>query len=131
MAITYTMGYSWASGGSTLSHSMSFSEDGSLSRDVEIPIAGTDREVVCVIDTSELMVFYMEADGDLTVETNDGTTPQETFLLEADKPLVWTEDCYFPVLDLFLGDVTSIFCTNLGAEIVNFKVRALFNALVP
>lgn len=72
----------------------------------------TDLAILCSIDVSAAKVVSIMADQDLTIETNDGTTPQETISLTANLPIVWqTGDAA-----LFAGDVDSIYVTNASGS---------------
>lgn len=78
----------------------------------EIPDSTTDLEFLFAIDISAMQVFFMQSDQILTVETNSGGTPQETFSLVAFTPVIWR------VGDtaIFAGDVTSLFVTNASGN---------------
>ncbi len=83
-----------------------------------IPDATTDKEFQFAIDVSQLQVFSIVADQVLTIETNSGSSPQETIVLVANKPVVFeTGDSA-----LFAGDVTSLFITNASGSAAALKV---------
>lgn len=72
--------------------------------------AQTDKEIVIAIDVSAVTSFVLLSTQDVTIETNDGSSPDDTISLKANVPYIWNEDSY----DSFLltADVTSIFVTN-------------------
>lgn len=81
----------------------------------------TDQAHVVGIDISELDVFYMVADGALTVQTNDGTTPADTFTLVANQPVIFLNGGTNP----FSADVTALYLTNASSTAtVTFKLYA-------
>lgn len=80
----------------------------------------TDQEHLLAIDVSQLKGFYMSCDVALTVETNSGSTPQETFTLAAGEAIVWeTGDTA-----IFSGDVTALYLTNASGSAGTFKLLA-------
>ena len=78
----------------------------------------TDQSHLLAIDISAMSVFYMVADQVLTIETNSGSSPQETFTLVANKPVIWrTADTA-----IFAGDVTALFVTNASGTAATLEV---------
>jgi len=86
----------------------------------------TDYEINFDLDVSACKSFYLESDQDVTFETNDGSTPDNTIALKADTPYVWHTDAY----DSFLldTDVTSVFITNASGATATIYCVALFDA---
>ena len=68
----------------------------------------TDLEFLLAIDVSSMKHFTLMADQALTVETNDGTTPQETFTLAANVPVIWNDGD----TAILAGDITALYATN-------------------
>lgn len=83
----------------------------------------TDLEIAFTLDYSECKFFLIEADVAMTIETNDGTTPDDTLTLVADEPYVWAEG----MLHTFLigTDITSIFATNSSGTNGTLTIFAL------
>jgi hypothetical protein len=126
-ATTHTFGFT-AAGGSDSLPAQSVVSSGTLATevDVTVPAATTDQAYPLAIDVSELESIYLYTDGDLTVQTNDGTTPQETLTFVSGKPLLWYNGMPgVAVGDVFAGDVTGLFLTNAGASAV--RLRGLVN----
>lgn len=94
--------------------------------DVSVPAATTDMEVTMSLDVSACKSFYILSTQDITVETNDGTTPGQTLSLNANEPYFFHENS----LDAFklTTDVTALFLTNAGASAATVKIRALSDA---
>lgn len=66
------------------------------------------------VDISEALVIAISADKDCTLETNNATTPVDTFALKANQPLVYRSggaDTNFLTVD-----VTSFFITTTLAD---------------
>ena len=108
--------------------SLSKEYTGSLALDLDETIAGssTDAVVNIAIDVSAVKAFHISVDGTCTIETNDGTTPDDTLSMTDGDPYEWNEDS----LDSFrLGtDVTQLYVTVPGGTDVNIKIRAVVDA---
>jgi len=72
----------------------------------------TDGAFVFAVDVSALKAFYIISDQAVTVETNDGTTPDDTISLTANKPVTWREND----TALFSADVTILYITNASGS---------------
>ena len=73
--------------------------------------AGTSNELLSVaFTTAGLQSIFLLSDKNLTIETNDGTTPDDTIDLVAGTPFVWSKSPgYFP--NPFGTDVTAFYVT--------------------
>lgn len=83
----------------------------------------TNKQLSFTLDVSAVKSFFMVSDQDVTFETNDGSSPDDTIALKADVPYVWNTDSY----DAFLlgTDVTAIFITNASGETATLEIRAV------
>ena len=86
----------------------------------------TDGQINVAVDFSAVKSFLLVSDQDVTIETNDGTTPDDTLSLLAGVPYIWNTDSY----DTFLitVDITAIFVTNVSGETANILLEALVDA---
>lgn len=91
-----------------------------------VPDSSTDLQINISIDVSACKSFYLISDQDVTVETNDGTTPDDTISLLAGVPYVWTENSYDTFK--FGTDITAIFVTNSSGASATVQIRALVDA---
>jgi 1,4-dihydroxy-2-naphthoyl-CoA synthase len=62
--------------------------------------ASTTHEIGFAIDVSDVKVAAMECTQDVTVKTNNSTSPDDTIALKANQPLIWR-----------FGDPTALFLT--------------------
>ncbi len=92
--------------------------------DASIPDASTDLEVTWEADISAMKTFMMVADGVITVETNSGSSADDTFVLAAGEPIVWSTGQGL-VNPLTADVVTNIFVTNASGGAVALKIRML------
>lgn len=85
----------------------------------------TDYELTFALDVSACKSFYLESDQDVTFETNDGSTPDNTIALKSGKPYVWHSEAYDSLL--LAVDVTSVFITNASGSTATIYCVALFD----
>jgi len=78
-------------GSMSITNSNSYVVETSYKMQEVVPDATTNKQLFFAIDISALKVFSMQSTQDMTVYTNDaGTgTPQETFVLLADQPIIF------------------------------------------
>lgn len=113
MALTFTS----LLGGKSLSKTVT--KTGSLETvlDESVADAQTDVQINVAIDVTAVKEFYLVSDQDVTLETNSGSTPDDTLSLVANEPYVW----HSTSLDSFLltVDVTAFFITNASGSVAN------------
>lgn len=105
---------------------ISYETDGAPQEiEVDVPDSTTDMEVTVAIDYSKLKCLLLIATVAMTIETNNGTTPDDTITLGGANELfrLWTEDD--PDACPLTVDVTKIFVTNSSG---NAGVLTLFAA---
>lgn len=99
-------------GGVSTTRSKEYTAQARHSLEETIPAASTDLQINVAIDVSAVKSFYLVCDQAVTIQTNDGTTPDDTIVLKAGVPYVWNEDSY----DTFklTVDVTAFYVTWAG-----------------
>jgi hypothetical protein len=126
MSFSHTITQNWSGDGRGLAASTAYSGDGQESREVAVPHPTTDQEVAFVLDVSEIEAIYMVSDQDLTVETNNGSSPVDTISLVAGVPYVWTAKSYHTCL--LTTDVTALFLTNNSGAEATFKLEVVYDS---
>jgi len=123
MSVDSTISFT-ATGGSTAINGITSSATGTSGTqiDISVPASTTDQVFAIAIDISELESIFLYTDGALTIETNSGGSPNDTFVFTANKPLVWVSG--MPTIDTVSGnpfdvDVTALYLTNATAAAVN------------
>ena len=130
MAFTHATSAQVTVSGRTVKGSASISSGNNRSIDESIPDSSTDLLINETVDKTALQSFIMVCDQQITVETNNAGTPQETFILKANDPLVWRkggnqrEGDDYPV-NPFTADVTAFYVTNLSGSAAQFKMEIL------
>lgn len=107
-----------------LSKTVSASQDSETNLDVTVPAETDDHQVAVEIDVSALESLFLLSDQDVTLETNDGSTPDDTFALKANEPVYWHKDSPLPNPFASGTDVTSFFLSNQNGAGVTADVKA-------
>lgn len=124
MAHTHTLLQQWSGAGRALSAENSYSATLEKNLDDEvIPAESTDLLINFTLDVDACKSFYILSDQDLTIETNDGASPDNTLELKANKPYIWNTDSY----DTFqlTVDVTKLYATKAAGSDATLNIRAL------
>lgn len=94
--------------------------------DESIPDSSTDLAVTYSLDVSAVVGFFMVSDAAVTIETNDGTTPDDTMTLTAGVPYVWYTGK--PEAFAFTTDITALYVTNSSGGAARLQIKALSDA---
>ncbi len=118
---SHVLAYNYTRSGEQIAKNVTVTADGEKNLSVALGASETDKQVDIAIDVSELKSLFISCDVDVTVETNNGSSPADTLTIKAGKPLSWHEECG---LTNPLGtDVTALFLTCTAAG--TFELRAL------
>ena len=100
---------------------------GTIKIEVAVPSPSTNLAIAIAFALTALKSIFIYADGNLTLETNDSGTPDDTFSLAAGKVLAWNTQSLLP--NPFSVDVTEMFATVAGGgNTVNLTIIALVDA---
>lgn len=110
----------------TLARSQTYAASGEQNFSESVPTGQTDFDITAAIDVSAVKSFYLVSSQDVLVQTNDGTTPDNDFTLEAGVPLVWNEDSYED-FELTV-DVTMFYITNASGATATIQLRCVQDA---
>lgn len=105
--------------------SVSFDETGDMVVSLSPSISGATNnvEVAVVFTMAQLIGISINTDKDLTLETNDSGTPDDTFALKAGKTFYWSKNT--GVANPFTADVTKFYFSNAGASAATVRIRIL------
>lgn len=123
---SYNIGCSFGTTSEALSNTISVTGSSKTEISESIANSQTDADIVVAIDVSAVKAFYIRSSQDVTVETNDGSSPDDTLSLLANRPYIWDEDDY----DSFLltADVTVLYITNASGSTADIEIRVLQDA---
>lgn len=125
MAFTHVITQNVAADGLQVGSSRSYSAGLKISLDENIPDSSTDLQVVLALDVSELKSVFILSDQDMTLETNDGTTPDDTINLLAGVPYIWNTDSYDA--NKLATDVTAFFMTQSSGSVARLQAEFLYD----
>lgn len=131
MAITNTITYSW-SGPNSLVSPLSVTSTGNTAVTVnEVVSNGTGNVAIpsVLFNYPNLQSCFLYADGNITVKTNNATTPSasnQVFSLEGNVPLAWSGNGTGN--NPFTANVSNgLFAQNVSGANVTLRCQFLFN----
>lgn len=113
-------------GDRTIKKTQSLSSTARLSLEETIADGQTNKAIAFTLDVSQLKAIVIVSDQNVTFETNDGSTPDETIALLAGVPYVWHYQSYHTCL--LATDITGIFITNASGSVATLQIEALYDA---
>ena len=125
MSASHIAKWQVVSGSVVVTSQKTYSAESNVTLEVAVPDSTTDKEVVVAIDVSQLVSIVMVSDQDLTIETNDGDTPDDTIALAANVPYVWNADQYGYADTKLTVDVTALYLTNASGAAATFRAEIL------
>src|SRR5574343_1187599 len=101
--------------GTSSARSAQHTVTGSSLNEIDETVDGavTDKAITCNIDTSHLKYFRVKSNKALTLQANNGTTPDYTLTLAADVPQEW--DYQSGAANPITADTTVFYATNAGS----------------
>lgn len=123
MSVSAVLNQSINSGGKTSTSSETYENEGRDDRSVPVADSVTDQQILFAMDISQLKMFYMQSDQDLTIEFNSASVPAPLIALKAGIPFIWTTDTYY--VNLFLVDITQIFATNASGSAATLELFSI------
>ncbi len=126
MAVTATVDRHLSGIGSTKSQATEYSSSAAVDIDDTVADSETDFQINAAIDVSAAKVIYLHSTQNVTVETNNGGSPDNTINLVANIPYLWTHDGY--AVNLLTVDVTAFYITNASGSSATFTVKVLQDA---
>ena len=99
----------------------------------EVIPAGVTTEVIFDLDVSQAKLLVMRSDKDLTINTNNATTPDNVITLIADESFMW------PIGGLVLKDtagtpiatdIVSLFVDNATADPATLRIDAFVDPTI-
>lgn len=128
MAISHTVTYIVDAGGSQIRQAIALTADGEDNREISVPDAQTDMLVAFTLDISQLKHITIISDKAITIETNSGSAPDDTIVLVANEPLIWTN--VSKLANPFSADITALYFTNASGATATVKIRCLVDVTV-
>lgn len=131
MSHTVKIKRGWGFAGEALEKEETVTAGQLVTVDEAIADSTTDGLVALTLDVSQLQAVYLESDQDVTLEFNDGTTPDETITLTANVPQLWSAtDNGAALQPLGTDDITALYVTNASGSTANFKAIFIIDPTV-
>ena len=125
MAISHQLTWSYTAPGLSSNATVTASSESEQNLDVVIAALASDFLVAFTLDYSQCKGFFLLADAAMTIETNDGGSPAQTFTLAAGVPTAWIDGAgTCPVTT----DITALYITSTAGG--NLTIRSLSDATV-
>lgn len=119
--IQHSLTLSWSRNGEQISQTVVIEADGETNRNITVPANQTDLAVNLDVDVSAMKSLYIHSDKALTIQTNDGTTPDDTITVAANSPVIWYTGCGWD--SPLSADVTgTIYVTNTDAALLKIRI---------
>ncbi len=125
MAKTVTITSTIQGAGDSLSATETYSDEAIEDLDITILDAVSDQEVVVDWVNTRLAVLVISSDQEITVESNDGTTPDDTATVKANAPLIFKRDGSAQTNPFASLDVAKLFLTNASGSTATVKIKVL------
>lgn len=125
MAISMTLYASSTINGEVLGQPVATSSGSLISVDEPIADSTTNGLIAFTLDVSQLKALFMMSDQDVLLETNDGTSPDDSFALKANEPVIWHANSPLPNPFASGTDVTGLYATNASGATAAVQIRAL------
>ena len=116
----------WSSAGRTIEAVNEYSGDAQTSLEIAVPDSASDQQADLTLDVSTIKAIYILSDQDVTLETNDGTTPDDTISLKAGVPLIYHENGYFA--NPFSQDITALYLTNSSGAAATVQLEVVYDS---
>jgi len=124
MAITHAVTFGLLEGSTGVSTTTNVDVDASVKIDDTLATGTTNREYLVPVDMERMKTLLLHSTKDVTVKTNNAGTPDDTFDLKANTPIVWRSGV--GVTNPITVDVTSWFVTNASGDDARFRMIAGF-----
>ena len=122
MAFSHKISVNWSSGARSITCENDHEGSGQQSVDEIINDSETDKLVAFAVDVSQIVVLYMLSDQEITIETNDGSSPDDTLTLKAGRAYVWIKDYDYNTCK-FTTDITKLYVTNSSGSAAHLQIE--------
>ncbi len=125
MSFTHNIVRQWQRGQDSITQKESPSADAELNLDIEVSDDST-VESLATINASLIKSLFMCCDQDVEVRTNSSGSPDDTIMVKANCPVMWTPDSGLncPIT----SNVTSFFILNSSGHNATWQLRCLVDS---
>jgi hypothetical protein len=124
VAYTHNITSGWADAGLSVSKTNSYVGDNAPRLDVPIPDSSTDLLTPWSLERGNgIVMIFILSDQDMTLKTNSSGAPDDTIVLKANVPYIWTTDSYDAIQ--ITADITALYMTNGSGEDASLRIESL------
>ncbi|HAI11075.1 MAG TPA: hypothetical protein DCM28_05180 [Phycisphaerales bacterium] len=121
---THSLTRGWQRNSDVETKRQDITADGEITAEIAVPDSSTDLQATVGIDVSEIKSLYLLSTQDVTIETNDGSSADDTIALKAGIPLIWENvSGYYD--NPLSTDVTDLYITNASGSDATVTLRVL------
>jgi len=128
MSVPHNLTLAFTRNGETLSSPVTLMVTGEAGADVAVTAGATAFAVAIAFTVANVQDIYISSDQNITIHTNNSTTPIDTVPVTAGNPILWYsgsgQNCPFA------HDVTHMYIANAASVAANVKIRTGSNANV-
>ena len=125
MSVTHTLHQNWVNGSRAIASKKDYTGNAQLTIDETIANDLTDHPIALTLDVSAIKSIYILSDRDISFQTNNAATPDDTLALIAGHPYIWNTDSLFT--NLLTTDITSLFITNTSGGTASLKLEVVYD----
>lgn len=126
MSYTMTLHSGGVSGGNDLIQQFEVSGAARMGIEETVADGTTDQQVAFDLDISTIQGIIIVSDQDVTIETNDGTTPDDTLDLTAGVPVQFAASPSFGS-NPFSADTTDLYLTNGSGAEATVQIEVIYD----
>lgn len=115
--------------GEVFSSSKTYEADAEIVLDATVAASTTHEQYAISFDKDRLISVVITSDKDVTIKTNNSSTPGNTIEVTAGSAIVFNEDSPSGQNPFGAADVTTLFITNANTSLATVKLRILWNPI--
>ena len=120
---SHTPGATYNGGGLNINETKAYTGASQIAVDEAVGIGATDLAISLSLDVSAMTAIVILADQVLTLEWNDTSGTQGSFVTKANIPYIWNTDSYDACL--IDADVTQLYATNASGVAARLRIAAV------
>jgi len=129
MSHTIKVKRGWAFEGESIDREETLTGGQLVTIDEDIPDSTTDDLVALTLDVSQIQAIFITSNQAITLETNNGSAPDDTITLAANGCVIWTT-ADGATLRPLQTDVTALYVTNASGSTATLRCRFLVDPTV-
>ena len=127
MPVNMTLSVAAQSGGRIVESNKTYSGEAGPPLDVSIPDSSSDMFIAWNIDVSQIQAIIILSDYEITIKTNSSSTPDDTLVLPAGEPYLWTPDSLDTCL-LTTDVTTGLYVSNSSGSAARLQIEDVTDA---